>query len=172
MNVRQLRGREDVRAAIEINGRAWEAAYADVLPADVLKQVASDPVDEHVDRRFDQLLDDPAGFLVAEDDEGEVLGYAHLRWGEDTQPFVGETEAGLKELYVDPEVWGEGVGTALIERGLDELPDDLDAITLEMLDGNEIGAGFFEARGFERVGTDETPIDGKPYPTVQYRRDL
>ncbi|MFC3960201.1 GNAT family N-acetyltransferase [Halovivax cerinus] len=172
MNIRQLRSREDVRAAIEINGRAWEAAYADVLPADVVAQVAGEPADEHVDRRFDQLLDDPAGFLVAEDDEGEVLGYAHLRWGENTQPFVGETEAGLTELYVDPEVWGEGVGTALIERGLDVLPDDVDAITLEMLDGNEVGARFFESRGFERSGTSETDVGGETYPTVRYRRDL
>lgn len=111
-------------------------------------------------------------FLVAVDGVGTIRGYAHLRWGPQTKPFVDPDDAGLKELYVDPDAWGTGIGTTLLNAGIDRLPPDLHDLTLEMLAGNDRADTFYRSRGFERIGSAETEIDGDRYPTVGYSRSL
>ncbi|WP_341850627.1 GNAT family N-acetyltransferase [Natronococcus wangiae] len=87
----------------------------------------SDPSEERLRERTDRLRDDRDGIFLAGID-GTVRGYSYFRWGEETKSFVGEDEAGLKEIYVDPDYWGEGIGTALLERGLDGLPDGVERV--------------------------------------------
>ena len=62
-----------------------------------------------------QLLEDGSGIdaLVAELD-GSVVGFAHYRSHPDT--FTGGRDWYLDDLFVDPEVRGAGVATALIEH--------------------------------------------------------
>jgi GNAT superfamily N-acetyltransferase len=62
-----------------------------------------------------QLLEDGSGVdaLVAELD-GTVVGFAHYRSHPDT--FTGGRDWYLDDLFVDPEVRGAGVATALIEH--------------------------------------------------------
>jgi len=103
---------------------------------------------------------------------GFLVVYLLKVGGGGTKEFVGPKEAGLKEIYVDPEVWGQGVGTALLERGLEVLPEHVEAVTLEMLAGNDVGAGFYEARGFEKTGASEAEIGDATYRTVIYSLEL
>ncbi|WP_241658359.1 N-acetyltransferase [Halorubrum sp. BOL3-1] len=92
-----------------------------------------------------------------------VTGFVDVRWGEETtKPFVGRGEAGVKAVYVRPDRWGRGIGTAPLERGLDALPDRVDTVRLEALAENDVGAGFYEARGFERTDAIERDIAGEP----------
>jgi GNAT superfamily N-acetyltransferase len=62
-----------------------------------------------------QLLEDGSGVdaLVAELD-GVIVGIAHFRSHPDT--FTGGRDWYLDDLFVDPEVRGAGVATALIEH--------------------------------------------------------
>ena len=96
-----------------------------------------------------------------------------MRWGaENTKSFVGPDEADLKAIYVHPDWWGEGVGTALLDRGLDALPDRVETVRLEAFADNDVGARFYEVRGFERVETSETEIAGETYPVAIYAREV
>jgi len=97
-----------------------------------------------------------------------VRGDIYLRWGDETKAFVNEEEAGLKEIYTHPDYWGEGIGTSLLQHGLDLLPDSISAVKLEMLSGNTVGQRFYEARGFERTGSSEFEIGDEAYPTDIY----
>ena len=172
MRVRRIAGREDIRAILEVHARAWRAAYSDILPDETIEQVVdSDPDPEHVDDRYSRLWPDRDRVFVAEAD-GFVRGYAYFRWGSPTKPFVEEDEAGLKEIYVDPSWWGQGLGTALLDRGLDRLPDGLDALKLEALAENDIGASFYRARGFTRTDTRELEIGSETYPTAIWTKPL
>ena len=175
MAVRPLRDEADVRELLVAHAQAWRAAYTEVLPAAVVERVADeDPDDDRVAAEADRLSDyDDGRVLVYEDDDGTVCGYAVFRWGEnETKASVDEGEAELKELYVEPARWGRGIGTALLEAGIDRLPDDVDALSLEALEGNEVGIGFYERRGFDHVGDDAFEVDGGAYPTRVYRRPL
>ena len=173
MDIRRYEGREGARGIARVNALAWRAAYDDLLPDDVLDVVDSDPDGETVDRFHAAVSANRRGVFVAVDDEGVIRGYADIRWGDaGTKAFVGEGEADLKAIYVDPDYWGEGVGTALLERALDALPDAVETLRLEMLEGNGVGRRFYEARGFERTETASHDIGGESYPTAVYSRDV
>jgi ribosomal protein S18 acetylase RimI-like enzyme len=168
MSIRHLKGPDDIRAVIRAHGLAWKEAYEGVLPEDVLNQSMVDPTEEQVQGWYEQVRDDSDQFLVAEVD-GAIQGYAYFRWNdEETKDFVGENEAGLKEIYVDPNYWREGIGTELLGRGLDILPDGVTALKLEMLSGNETGRKFYEKHGFEQTNTSEFEIEDQPYQTDIY----
>lgn len=169
MNVRHLRDRDDVRAVLRVHRASWRAAYDDILPERVLDRLSGEPTDEEVAEYFDRVRDRD-GFLVAER-EGALVGYAYVRW-EETKAFVGPDEAGLKEIYVHPDHWGDGVGTELLERAVDLVPEDATALKLEAFAENEVGARFYEARGFERVGSREVEVAGEPYESAIWARDL
>lgn len=175
MRVRSIQDQQDVRDLTRAHARAWEAAYEGVLPDTVIQEVADgDPGPEAVRAQYERLTEyDDAKVLVAEDDAGTVRGYAVFRWGDDeTKSSVRDGEAELKELYVDPDWWGEGFGTALLEAGLDRLPADIESLALETLVGNDIGIAFYEARGFEQDGTSSFETEAGRHQTYVYRKQL
>lgn len=172
MEIKPLETPTEVYGALMVNNLAWREAYQDLLPDEVIDRVPAEPPEEHVEELYDSVGGDEEVFLVAVDEAKYVRGYIYVRWGDETKEFVGETEAGLKEIYVHPEWWGQGIGTALLDEALDMLPSSIEAIRLEMLAGNEDAHEFYLARGFELAGHSEFSIGGEPYPTDIYVRSL
>lgn len=169
MNVRSIQNREDVRGLIRAHGLAWREAYDDLLPAAVLESIPVDPDEAEIGEWQAGLSQNQEGVLVAVDEEGAILGFIELRWGDsETKPFVGDDEAGLKAIHVHPDHWGRGVGTALLDRGLELLPDTVETVRLEVFAENDIAIPFYEARGFERTGTGEYEVGGASYRTAIY----
>lgn len=172
MEVRHIEARSDVRGLIKAHGRAWRVAYEDILPADTLSGVTVEPGDEDVNQWMDGLTENHEGVLVAVEDD-DVLGFLDMRWGDaETKPFVGENEADLKAIYVHPDHWGDGVGSALLERGLGLLPDDIRAVRLDVFAENDRARGFYESHGFEQTDRDDHEIAGEAYPAAIYTRGL
>lgn len=122
MEIRRLEDADDVRDIARVETRAWRAAYDGIVADDVLAGLNPERSDEEGAGRLEALREAADAFLVA-DADGAVVGYADLRLGESTKAFVGDDEAGLKAIYVDPDRWGASVGTALLERGLEAHPD-------------------------------------------------
>lgn len=171
MEIRQLEGREELADVIRAHGLAWREAYRGVLPDHVVDQIPVEPTDQAIADWYERIRDDRDRFLVAVSGDA-IRGYIYLRWGDETKDFVGANEAGLKEIYVHPDYWGQGIGTTLLEHGIDLLPDDIGALKLEMVSGNEIGKRFYEARGFERAGTSAFEIGNESYPMDIYAVQL
>ncbi len=177
MEIRSLDGRTDARGVLRVNRAAWRAAYAHIVSDEVLSRLAETPTADDVDRWYGQLdAGDDGRVLVADrgaTDDGDapsVVGYAYVRWGDETKAFVADGEAGLKELYVAPDHWREGVGSALLACSLEAVPDAASALKLETLAENRRGRAFYEAKGFERVGSSSFELLGATYPTVVYAR--
>ncbi|SDF81832.1 Ribosomal protein S18 acetylase RimI [Halorubrum xinjiangense] len=172
MEIRPPETDPEIRELIRAHGLSWREAYDNILPEPVLDAMTVDPTPEEVEGWAEGFGDDDSAVFVAVVD-GTVRGFVDVRWGEEnTKSFVGPDEADVKAIYVHPDWWGEGVGTALLDRGLDALPDRVEAVRLEAFADNDVGAGFYEARGFERVETDETEIAGETYPTAIYAREV
>lgn len=171
MEVRELDGIDDLEAAMRAHHRAWDVAYDGLLPDEVVDEVTSEPTESRLRELYEALDEEEGCFLVASVD-GTVVGYARFRWGAETKPFVGPDEAGLKEIYVDPDYWGDGVGTALLEAGLERLPDSCSALRLETLAGNDRARAFYRSRGFEAVDTFEEEVRGEPIEHVVFERSL
>jgi ribosomal protein S18 acetylase RimI-like enzyme len=172
MDVRPLESETDLQGVNRVNVLAWRDAYEGILSDSVLdgRNVGVRPADAF--EQFTRIQRKTGCFFVAVDDTDEIRGYVYLRWGEDTKDFVGDDEAGLKEIYVEPDYWGEGLGTRLLERALGELPASVDAVKLEMLAGNDVASGFYESHGFERVDTTQFELEGETYPTAIYEKEL
>lgn len=175
MRVRSIEDHRDVRELTVAHARAWETAYEGILPDSVIADaVDPDPTAETVAAQYERLT----GYghervLVIEGDDGAVRGYAVFRWGDDdTKSSVRDDEAELKELYIDPDYWGEGFGTALLEAGIDRLPPAVEALALETLAGNDAGVAFYEGRGFEQTGTASFETASGRHRTLVYRKPL
>lgn len=105
--------------------------------------------------------------------DGAVSGFVAFDWlPARTGRFVDDEEAMLSALYVDPDRWHEGVGTRLLETGLERLPARLGTVKLAVLAANPVGPEFYEARGFERVGAVGYDVDGTVYDADVYARPL
>ncbi|QCW02944.1 GNAT family N-acetyltransferase [Natrinema pallidum] len=173
MDIRRVDSRVEVRGVIRAHGLSWREAYAGLLPEHVLQAQTVDPTDEEVDRWVERLWDNRDGVVIAVDTDDVVRGFADFRWGASvTKPFVETNDAELKAIYVDPDYWGRGTGTALLEQGLETLPDQITRLRLEVLSDNEVGKRFYEARGFEKTDTSSYELGGDSYPTRIYTLEL
>lgn len=173
MDIRTLESRAKVRGVIRAHGLSWREAYAGLLPERVLQAQTVDPTDEEVEQWFDRLQDSPDGVLIAVDEDDTVRGFADFRWGSSvTKPFAKTDDAELKSIYVEPDYWGQGTGTDLLERGLETLPDGIERLRLEVLAGNDVGRRFYEGRGFEKTDTSSYELGDDSYPTCIYTLDI
>lgn len=172
MRIKPLRTVDELYEAMQVNNFAWKEAYQGLLPDEVIESIPTEPPEEDVKERFEMLDDDESVYLVAVGDDGSIRGYIYVRWGDETKKFVNDNEADLKEIYVHPDWWGQGIGTTLLNEAVDALPSAIEAVRLEMLSGNENAHEFYLAHDFERDGESEFKIGEESYPTDIYVRSL
>lgn len=140
----------DAEAIRRIAREAWHAAYDEFLGAET--------VEERIEAWYDpaDLRESAAApeeaFYVAERER--ILGFVHLVPDGD-EPGLFH----LARIYVRPGEWGEGVGTALLEAGVEAVrAAGGERIRLAVFAANEVGVAFYESRGFERVETRESGL--------------
>ena len=83
---------------------------------------------------------------------GRIAGFAGIR---------GDM---LEMLFVRAEARGQGLGSALIRRVLEE-----GATRLDVNEQNPQAVGFYERMGFERVGRSALDGQGRPFPLLHMR---
>lgn len=137
----------DDAAAIRAVGRAsWHAAYDDLLGPETVDETIDEWWDLPGLRRAAGREDDV--FLVAATPEAATDGIAGVAHAHPDRGEAGVYELG--RIYVHPDWWGEGFGTALLDAVREWLPDATDRLRLVVLAANEVGVSFYESYGFER----------------------
>ena len=112
------------------------------------------------------VLDDDVAYFVAELDEtvrGYVSGSHH------------ETARGamLSALYVDPDCWGNGIGTGLLEAFEKWCRDQgYMEVHFQVLQENDIGYSFYRKHGYEVVSERTTELFGEPVGVYIFRGQL
>lgn len=132
---------------------AWHAAYDDVL--------GSDTVEERTDEWYDPARlrgyfdrETFAPFVAV--DDGRLVGYALSSASDDGDGVVWR----LGALYVHPDRWREGIGSALLDRVERTAAENrADALQLVVLAANDTGRSFYEARGYEQRGERDAALD-------------
>ena len=168
---------DDVEGIYRVTYASWNTTYAGILPDEFLESMQSPTAGVPDDRRswLETVVDgDRMAELVAVDaDAGDVVGFAEFVWASDhTREFVGEDEAGLRALYLHPGYRRRGIGTRLLERGLDRLPGRLSRLAVGVLAANDDARRFYEANGFERIDSTTFEAGGDSYPERVYAREL
>lgn len=106
----------DVDDVARVQVAAWRAAYADMLPSEVLQSLNADDIAWEWGRSL--LQPGPHRLLVAIGPEGSAVGAAAV--GPSTDPDAAG--AGEITLFViDPESWRHGHGSRLLQACVDHL---------------------------------------------------
>lgn len=106
----------DVDDVARVQVAAWRAAYADVLPVEVLDALDADEMAWEWGRAL--LQPGPHRLLVAIDAEGAVAGAAAV--GPSGDPDAGGAGE-ISLLVVDPARWRQGHGSRLLQASVDHL---------------------------------------------------
>lgn len=106
----------DVDAVARVQIAAWRAAYGDLLPPEVLDSLDPDEIAWEWGRAL--LQPGRHRLLVAIDSGGEVVGAAAVGPASDADA-AGAGEISL--LVVDPDAWGHGHGSRLLQASVDHL---------------------------------------------------
>ena len=154
---------DDAEAIARVHLRTWQSAYRHVFPPDELDAL---PLEPRIAGWQRGLRDENGICFVA----GEpILGFVFAEPCRE-DPQLGEVDA----IYVEPSVWGVGVGRSLLARAEEELrARRFDEAVLWVLEDNPRARRFYEAAGWSTDGTTR-PIEifGTPVPEIRYTKDL
>jgi len=154
---------EDLAAVEAVARDAWYAAYGGFLEPQSVEAGLAQSYDEDV--LATAVEQDAIEFLVAEV-ESEVVGFASAE-----RTWTDEVE--LHTLYVHPDRWGEGVGSALLyEVEAWATEKDVDRLVAAVFADNAVGRGFLESRGFEEGQAAKGEVAGELHDEYEYERPL
>ncbi len=141
---------EDARAVASVHISSWRGAYPGLLPAELLESLSLS-ARERQWRRWLEPGGERSHTLVAESG-GAVVGFSTLVMqcrDADEPEGVGEIPA----LYVRPQSWGCGAGTALMDASVVEMrAGGCRQAILWMLEGNDRAASFYAGQGWRADG--------------------
>ena len=161
---------EDASAIAFVHVRSWQVAYRGHMPDEFL-----DGLDvEKRTHMWRELTRDPSKIiLVAEDREGNIVGFSALGPSRDADANPNTAEVGT--IYVHPEKWEKGIGRALLSASLDQVRKrEFNQVTLWVLEANQRARSFYESFGFIHDGAMKDDDDGKSFAVreVRYRLNL
>jgi ribosomal protein S18 acetylase RimI-like enzyme len=159
----------DAPALGSVHVRAWQAAYAEIMPTAYLASLRPAQRAELWAEAID-LASPGRRFLVAELD-GAVAGFAA------SGPEEGRDDATRGQLYalnVDPQRWGRGVGSALLHETTAGLDDDgYREAVLWVIAQNAPARALYERFGWTVDGARrEEDVLGVTVEEMRYRRSL
>lgn len=139
-------------AALHIGG--WKAAYGGMIDQGYLDSLS---VEARTKDWQNWMAAGESDTLIAEKD-GVAVGF--ITTGRTKTPPPGSSpirplySAEVYALYLDPSVWRQGVGTALLKQAATDLKAQKhSSLCLWVLDGNARAKSFYEKMGGQKVGS-------------------
>ena len=149
----------DAQAIAIVHVASWRAAYEGLLPAAILASLSVSAREQ----MWSQALSVPPPHtrIVVATIATRTVGFAAtgppLRPADGADPSLGD----LYALYLDPHVWGRGIGARLHAAALDGLRRcGFTDAGLWILDGNERALRFYTRHGWTDTG--RTQVDRGP----------
>ncbi|WP_445668838.1 GNAT family N-acetyltransferase [Lysinibacillus sp. FSL L8-0312] len=144
----------DITFVQEIARTSWHHTYEGIIPRDIQDRFLQMAYSSNrLTQRLTTIL-----FLVVIVDES-LVGFANFS-------NVTHVEAKLLAIYLHPDSQGSGIGSALLQRGLNMLPS-LSSLFVCVAKENTIGMHFYQAKGFEKLVEFDECFDGYPLKTVK-----
>lgn len=159
MTIRRMEDR-DADEVARLYVRSWQEGYKGLLPQFYLDLLTPD-------RWADKFSGQPGSFVMTHG--GVIVGHScALPSADEKMSGWGEVQT----LYILPEYWGKGCGTALLENSVEWLSGQgFDRVYLWALDSNTRARRFYERRGFsETSDTIKCDIAGITVTDIRYVR--
>jgi ribosomal protein S18 acetylase RimI-like enzyme len=153
---------EDISGIQRVARSGWTATYGDFITETAIETILDDWYG--ADELESPITSSENVYLVAEFDD--IAGYA-------SAASTANEEAQLYAIYVDPEYWNDGLGTALLDGVRDRLGDrGIERLRVEVFAENTVGVSFYESREFERTSERERDIGSQTLVEYVYYRDI
>jgi len=160
----------DAREIARVQVAAWQSAYRGLLPASTLDRLTV----EAGEKQWQERLSNPAGEYLVVTHAGRVTGFAGYGATGDEDLDV-ETVGEIYVLYVAPEEWRKGYGTALVGEAVARLEGKgVTQIVVWVLHDNVPAIAFYQAAGFATDGARKVKQrrDGTEMTVARYRRPI
>ncbi len=154
----------DALAIARVHVETWKTAYKGIVPDAVLEKLS---VETRLPRWQELLSDESqAGFtLVAETDDGEVVGFAVAGPNRGDEKFDAE----LYAIYVLQAHQGGGTGGRLVHDAMHRLQDSgYTSLIVWVLQANDPARRFYEALGGVYFSAKPITIGGAELTEVSY----
>ena len=146
---------EDIPQVQNVAKKSWNATYKGIIPLEIQgKFLKAAYNDERMKQRLER------SFLFVAEESGSVVGFANF------SPVNEEGEAELGAIYLYPEYQGKGIGSALLQQGMNEL-DGIKEIYINVEKDNPIGKRFYDAKGFQVLKEFDDTFEGHTLKTVR-----
>ncbi|GAB3422382.1 GNAT family N-acetyltransferase [Haloparvum alkalitolerans] len=165
VTVRDAAPADDPRIAA-VAETCWRTAYADLLREETIDRALDAWYDEAVLR---ERVDGERTFLVVGAGAGDIVGYASAgrEAGEDGRGIH------LGSIYVRPDRWGDGVGSALLSAFLETCRETgYDRVHAIALAENDRACAFYRSRGFSLYEERESDLFGETVTDAEYVREV
>ena len=135
--------------------KSWNATYEGIIPFEIQEKFLK--VAYNNDRMKQRL---ERSFLFVAEIDSIVVGFANF------SPVNDEGKAELGAIYLYPEYQGKGIGSALLQKGINEL-EGVEEIYINVERDNEIGKSFYDAKGFQVLKEFDDDFEGHILKTVR-----
>ena len=154
-------------AALHVEG--WKGAYGGIVDQAYLDSLT---VEKRIQDWQGWLAAEESEVFVAEE-EGRAVGFVVI--GRTKTPPPGSSpirpshSGEIYALYLDPDFWRRGIGTALIKRAARELKERKHStVCLWVLDANARAKAFYEKMGGQKIGNKMIEIGPSKLKEVCY----
>ncbi|MCX8002241.1 MAG: GNAT family N-acetyltransferase [Anoxybacillus mongoliensis] len=145
----------DIQQVQYIAKITWNATYEGIIPSNVQENFFKSA---YSDERMKQRLQRSTLFVA--EVKNNIVGFANFSSVRDD----GKVE--LWAIYVHPEQQGKGIGSALLQKGIQHI-DGANEIYVNVEKDNIIGKSFYEAKGFKVVKEFDEEFDGHMLKTIR-----
>ncbi|WP_349409872.1 GNAT family N-acetyltransferase [Pseudalkalibacillus sp. SCS-8] len=146
---------EDIAQVQHVAKTSWHHTYDGIIPFEIQENFLKAAYnDEMMQKRLEHSL-----IIVAVEDD-KIVGFANF------SPVREEGKVELAAIYLYPEAQGKGIGTMLLEKGI-EKSLGVKAIFINVEKENLVGKNFYDAKGFEVVSEFDDDFDGHILKTTR-----
>ncbi len=146
--------KDDISFVQKIAQTSWYVTYEGIIPKQIQDRFLQAAYNEN--RLLVRLQKSP--FLIAQMGE-TIVGFANFS-------NVNEGQAELLAIYLDPAYQHMGIGSALLENGIQKLQGAV-SLTVCVEKDNTIGRQFYMAKGFQQVEEFDDLFDGHMLKTLR-----
>jgi ribosomal protein S18 acetylase RimI-like enzyme len=159
----------DIPAIARAVVAAWQTAYRGIVSDAYLDGLDVD----RIEQACTQIVEMPDRTNLVVEVDGQVIGFVGFGAVRDKDTDPAQV-AEVYGLYVHPDHWRKGAGSALMEAALKRLRQDgYTEVVLWTMRDNTPAHGFYEKGGFRRDGAEKrSERQGEQFVEVRFRRKI
>lgn len=157
----------DAKVLGKIHSRSWKVAYKGIVPNEILENITIEKRQKYFEKALTKGWEEDAIVFI----DNEAVGFICIGKCRDTDKT--DTCGEIWGIYLLPEHWNMGIGSELINWGLNELGKrNYSEVTLWVLEENINARKFYEKNGFKHDGTVKEISIGKKMNEYRYEKTI